>query len=112
MIPVIVAQITPMNPSGCLDCNSGVIALNNAIPAWTAGLSTAQNPVSVVDLFSGLSTGSDTSDGVLYSTSYGCREPEDCKCVICTSECYYQEFSGSVLLPLSLVTIDGADSEK
>lgn len=31
---VIAAQLLPMNPSGCSDCNTGVIALNNAIPAW------------------------------------------------------------------------------
>lgn len=61
---IIVAQITPMNPSGCSDCSAGVVALDNAIPAWAAGITTSQSPVTVVDLFSGYSTSSDTSDGV------------------------------------------------
>jgi len=61
---IFVAQITPMNPSGCSDCTSGVVALDNAIPAWAAGISTTQSPVKVVDLFTGYSTSSDTGDGV------------------------------------------------
>lgn len=61
---IIVAQILPMNPSGCSDCNAGVIALNNAIPGWASGITTSQSPVTVVDLYTGISTSSDTSDGV------------------------------------------------
>ncbi|CAJ2503762.1 Uu.00g111560.m01.CDS01 [Anthostomella pinea] len=61
---IMVAQITPMNPSGCSDCTSGVVALDAAIPAWAAGISTSQSPVTVVDLFEGYSTSSDTVDGV------------------------------------------------
>jgi lysophospholipase L1-like esterase len=61
---ILVAQITPMNPSGCSDCASGVQALDNAIPAWAAGLTTGQSPITVVNLYSGFSTSSDTSDGV------------------------------------------------
>jgi len=34
---IIAAQILPMQPSGCTDCNNGVLALNKAIPGWAAG---------------------------------------------------------------------------
>ncbi|MDI1465410.1 GDSL-type esterase/lipase family protein [Catellatospora sp. KI3] len=63
-IKVLVAQIIPMTPSGCSWCPAGVSALNAAIPAWAAGKSTAQSPVTVVDQFSGFDTAVDTSDGV------------------------------------------------
>lgn len=46
---VIVAQITPMAPSGCSYYTADIIALNAAIPAWAAGISTSQSPVSVVN---------------------------------------------------------------
>jgi len=34
---IIAAKLLPMYPSGCTDCNNGVVALNNAIPGWAAG---------------------------------------------------------------------------
>lgn len=46
---VLVAQITPMNPSGCTTCEPGVENLNAAIPSWASGISTTTSPVSVVD---------------------------------------------------------------
>jgi lysophospholipase L1-like esterase len=47
-----VAQITPLNPSGCGTCESNVETLNAAIPAWATGQSTAASPVYVVNLWS------------------------------------------------------------
>jgi len=61
---VVVAQILPMNPSGCSECAQRVIDLNAAIPAWAASKSTAASPITVVDLWTGISTATDTSDGV------------------------------------------------
>ena len=61
---ILVAKIIPMNPSGCADCAQRVINLNNAIPGWAAGKSTSASPITVVDQWSGFSTGSDTGDGV------------------------------------------------
>lgn len=62
---ILVAQILPMNPSGCSDCASGVIALDQAIPAWAAGLSTEQSPITVVDQWTGFNDATDTiGDGV------------------------------------------------
>lgn len=61
---VLVAQIIPMTPNGCTWCPPGVAALNSAIPAWAAGRSTAQSPITVVDQFTGFDPAADTSDGV------------------------------------------------
>ena len=65
-----VAQITPLNPSGCTNCEQQVEALNAAIPAWAASQSTAASPVYVVDVWSAftastyLPNSTYTSDGV------------------------------------------------
>ena len=62
---ILVAQIIPMTPNGCTWCPPGVTALNNAIPGWAAGKSTAQSPITVVDQFTGFDTVADTNgDGV------------------------------------------------
>jgi hypothetical protein len=61
---ILVAQITPMNPSGCSDCEAGVEALNKALPAWAAGKSTTTSPITVVDCWTGYNTATDTGDGV------------------------------------------------
>lgn len=61
---IVVAKIIPMNPSNCAECGQRVVDLNNAIPAWAASKSTAQSPITVVDQWTGFSTGTDTNDGV------------------------------------------------
>jgi lysophospholipase L1-like esterase len=61
---ILVAQLIPMEPSGCVPCPTGVVALNNAIPGWAAGKTTAQSPITVVDQWTGFSAASDTGDGV------------------------------------------------
>lgn len=61
---ILVAQIIPMNPSGCTTCAQGVVALNAAIPAWASSLSTAQSPITVVDQWTGFDDSTDTGDGV------------------------------------------------
>ena len=58
---ILVAQIIPMTPGGCTWCPPGVAALNNAIPAWAAGKTTAQSPITVVDQFTGFDTVADTT---------------------------------------------------
>jgi lysophospholipase L1-like esterase len=60
---ILVAQITPLNPSGCTTCNPNVIDLDAAIPAWAAGLTTTQSPIVVVDQYTGYDTTTDTADG-------------------------------------------------
>jgi lysophospholipase L1-like esterase len=66
-----VAQITPMNPSGCADCETRVEALNAQIPAWATGKSTTASPIHVVNVWTALQPASgytpnstNTSDGV------------------------------------------------
>ncbi len=63
-VKIIVAQIIPMNPSGCSTCAQGAVNFNAAIPAWASSKSTAQSPITVVDQWTGFSTSADTSDGV------------------------------------------------
>lgn len=59
---LLVAQITPLNPSGCAACESRVTALNSQIPAWASRNSTATSPVLVVDLHSAFDATSYTSN--------------------------------------------------
>ena len=47
-----VAQITPLNPAGCGNCEMNAEALNAAIPAWATSQSTAASPIYVVDVWS------------------------------------------------------------
>ncbi|MFI1996031.1 cellulose binding domain-containing protein [Actinoplanes sp. NPDC020271] len=61
---ILVAQIIPMNPPTCTECAQRVVALNAAIPAWAAGLTTAASPITVVDQWTGFDTATDTYDGV------------------------------------------------
>lgn len=61
---VVVAQLIPLNPPTCADCGQRVVALNAAIPGWASAKSTAQSPITVVDQWTGFSTGTDTGDGV------------------------------------------------
>jgi lysophospholipase L1-like esterase len=63
-IKIIVAQIIPMSAAACATCPADVIALNNAIPGWAAGLTTAQSPITVADLWTGFDAVADTGDGV------------------------------------------------
>jgi cellulase/cellobiase CelA1 len=61
---IIVAQIIPMGANACATCPADVIAFNNRIPGWAAGLTTAQSPIVVVDQWTGFNTATDTGDGV------------------------------------------------
>lgn len=62
---IIVAKIIPMDSArSCSGCADGVIALNNALPAWANGLTTSASPITLADQWTGFSTSADTSDGV------------------------------------------------
>lgn len=61
---ILVAQIIPMDARACAACGQRVVDFNAAIPAWAAGLSTAQSPITVVDQWTGFDTTTDTGDGV------------------------------------------------
>ena len=68
---ILVAQILPMNPTGCSDCPQRVINFNAAIPAWAASKTTAQSPITVVDLWTGFDVAADTGDGVHPNSATG-----------------------------------------
>ncbi len=76
-VRVIVAQILPMNPTGCGDCPQRVINFNAAIPAWAAAKSTSQSPISVVDLWTGFNVTTDTTDGVHPNGTTGFQKVSD-----------------------------------
>jgi lysophospholipase L1-like esterase len=61
---IIVAQIIPMSAAACATCPADVAALNNALPGWAAGLSTAASPVVLADLWTGYDAVADNADGV------------------------------------------------
>ncbi|WP_433083528.1 cellulose binding domain-containing protein [Dactylosporangium sp. CA-052675] len=63
-IKIIVAQIIPMSAAACATCPADVVALNNALPSWAAGLTTAQSPIVLADLWTGFDAVADTGDGV------------------------------------------------
>jgi glucose/arabinose dehydrogenase/lysophospholipase L1-like esterase len=63
-VTVLVAQIIPMDPSGCTECGARVQALNQAIPGWAASMASERSRVVVVDQWTNFSTASDTYDGV------------------------------------------------
>jgi hypothetical protein len=60
----LVGQHTPMTPASCPKCPMTVPELNAAIVPWAAQISTADSPVSPVDLFTGVDPAADTSDRV------------------------------------------------
>ena len=66
-----VAQITPLNPSGCANCEANVEALNAKIPDWASGKSTAVSPVYVVNVWASLPAASYTPNSAY--TSDGCH---------------------------------------
>jgi lysophospholipase L1-like esterase len=61
---IIVAQIIPMSAAACSTCPADIVELNNAVPAWAAGLTTTQSPVIVADLWTGFDAVADAVDGV------------------------------------------------
>jgi lysophospholipase L1-like esterase len=66
---IVVAQIIPMSPSNCPTCAADVVAFNNALPNWAAGLTTAQSPIFLADVWTGFDVVADTYDGVHPVTS-------------------------------------------
>ena len=69
-VRVLVAQIVPLDPSGCSNCPARVTTLNSMIPAWAANASTAASPVTVVDQNTGFNVATDNgSDRVHPNTS-------------------------------------------
>ncbi|EPE34272.1 SGNH hydrolase [Glarea lozoyensis ATCC 20868] len=85
---VLVAQITPMNPSSCSDCGQRVIAFNAAIRAWAPNKSTAASPITVVDCWTGINTTSDTIDRVHPNSSGNTK----------LANCWYEPLKAAIAL--------------
>ena len=66
---IVVAKIIPMSPPDCPTCAPDVVAFNNALPAWAAGLTTAQSPILLADVWTGFDVVADTFDRVHPVTS-------------------------------------------
>ena len=66
-----VAQITPLNPSGCTSCEANVEALNAQIPTWAGSKSTAASPIYVVNVWASLPAATYTPNSTY--TSDGCH---------------------------------------
>jgi acyl-CoA thioesterase-1 len=63
-VRLMIAQITPLDPSGCTTCAAGAVALNTAIVQWAKDNNTASSPIQVVDQYDGFNADTDTKDGV------------------------------------------------
>lgn len=63
-VKLLVAQILPMEPSGCGECAERVRRLNAEIPAWAERESRAGSEVYVVDQWTGFDLAIDAYDGV------------------------------------------------
>jgi lysophospholipase L1-like esterase len=63
-VRLFIAQHTPQAADTCNDCDANVQALNAAIAQWAPEKTTVESPVVAVDLYTGLVTASDFSDGV------------------------------------------------
>jgi lysophospholipase L1-like esterase len=74
---ILVAQIIPMNPPSCSACAAEVVALDNAIPGWAAGLTTAQSPIIVVDQWTGFDSATDTVGDGVHPNDAGFRKMAD-----------------------------------
>ena len=64
-VRMLVAQIIPLNPTGCPNCITNAQNLNALIPMWASTNSTSPSPVTVVNQSTGFIVGTDTAtDGV------------------------------------------------
>ncbi|KAG8829816.1 hypothetical protein FRC17_005988 [Serendipita sp. 399] len=62
-IVLLVAQMLPLNPSGCATCNARIRMLNDRIVSWASEHSKGESPIYVVDQYDGFPIGSQ-HDGV------------------------------------------------
>jgi lysophospholipase L1-like esterase len=63
-VMLLVAQITPLAPTGCTPCTANARALDDLIPGWATANTRPESPISVVDQFTGFVPATDTVDGV------------------------------------------------
>jgi hypothetical protein len=61
--PHVIYLAAQHTPQGSANDVKNVIVLNDAMVPWAAGLTTADSPVEIVDLFTGIDQKTDMSDG-------------------------------------------------
>jgi lysophospholipase L1-like esterase len=63
-VKILVAQIIPISRSVCSTCSADVVAFDEALPGWAAGLTTARSPIVLVDQWTGFDAVADNTDGI------------------------------------------------
>ena len=63
-VRLMAAQHTPQDSNGCDACDANVLKLNSDLVGWAATNTTADSPVTVVDLYTDIVPATDLSDGV------------------------------------------------
>lgn len=63
-VRLLAAQHTPQDSASCTDCEHTVLQLNADMITWAAANTTADSPVTVIDLYTGFVPATDLSDGV------------------------------------------------
>jgi acyl-CoA thioesterase I len=63
------AQHTPQDSDGCNDCENTTLQLNADMVTWAAANTTADSPVTIIDLYTGFVPATDLSDGVHLNVS-------------------------------------------
>jgi acyl-CoA thioesterase I len=59
-----VTLLTPQTSASCDACETTVVELNAQIGTWAAASSTADSPVTAIDLYTGFVSATDLSDDV------------------------------------------------
>ncbi len=63
-VRLMAAQHTPQDSNGCAACDASVLDLNAKIVTWAAANTTADSPVTPIDLYTDIVPATDLSDGV------------------------------------------------
>jgi lysophospholipase L1-like esterase len=63
-VRLMAAQHTPQDSNGCTACDASVLDLNAKIVTWAAANTTADSPVTPIDLYTDIVPATDLSDGV------------------------------------------------
>ncbi len=63
-VRLMAAQHTPQDSNGCAACDASVLDLNAKIVTWATNNSTADSPVTPIDLYTDIVSATDLSDGV------------------------------------------------
>lgn len=63
-VRLLAAQHTPQDSDSCNDCANTTLQLNADMVTWAAANTTADSPITIIDLYTGFVPATDLSDGV------------------------------------------------